>query len=103
MNGIRDHHVEWDKPSSKSQMSCFHSYAESRPKMIIVLVIIIIITGHKYKKTAWEKSVGRVEKRWGCWWWTGCKSIMHMHMKIAEWNPLNSVWKRETRKQGEGV
>jgi hypothetical protein len=34
---IGDHHAEWDKPN----ISCFHSYVHSRPK--------IIIMGHKHK------------------------------------------------------
>jgi hypothetical protein len=47
MDGTGGHH----KPSSKKlYITCFHSYAKFRPKMMIKIVIIIIkIMGHEYK------------------------------------------------------
>jgi hypothetical protein len=46
MDGTGEHSVEWDKPSSKSQITCFHLYVDSRPKMIIIITIM----GHEYKQ-----------------------------------------------------
>jgi hypothetical protein len=37
MDGTREHHVEQDKPNSKSKISCFHSYAEPRLKMVMMI------------------------------------------------------------------
>jgi hypothetical protein len=42
MDGNIDHHVEQNKQISKSQTPCFHSYAESRPKMQVIKIVMEI-------------------------------------------------------------
>jgi hypothetical protein len=50
MNGTGYHHIEQDKPSSKGQiLHIFHAYTESRPKMVIK----VIIMGHENKRSKW--------------------------------------------------
>jgi hypothetical protein len=46
MDGTGDHHV--DKLSSKTQISCFCSYVESRPKRLLLMIIKM---GHGCKRS----------------------------------------------------
>jgi hypothetical protein len=41
MDGTGDHHIEWDKPSSKKpNFAGFHLSVESRLKMMMILIKI---------------------------------------------------------------
>jgi hypothetical protein len=39
MDGTGDHNVEWNKPRTKGQISCFHSYVEFIFKMIKIIIM----------------------------------------------------------------
>jgi hypothetical protein len=41
MDGTCDHNAKWGKPSSKSQISCFYLFVETRPKLMMMMVIIM--------------------------------------------------------------
>jgi hypothetical protein len=61
MDGTGDHRVKQDKPSSKSQMSCFHLNKYSRSLMIIIL-ILVMRQEHKRTVSREESVRGRREK-----------------------------------------
>jgi hypothetical protein len=48
MDGTEDHYVELGKSSSESEKPHFHSYAESIPK--IMMMMMMIIMGHECKR-----------------------------------------------------
>jgi hypothetical protein len=53
MDGTSDHHVEQDTPSTKKpNLSYCLSFVKSRPEMIMmrIILIIIIIMGHECKR-----------------------------------------------------
>jgi hypothetical protein len=54
MDGSKDHHVEQNKPSSKSHILHFHSFVETKPK-----VLMMMIMGHECKREMVGGSAGR--------------------------------------------
>jgi hypothetical protein len=61
MDGTGEQHFEQNKPSSKSPTSHFQSYVESRFKMVMIIVIIIM----KMKYECKEGTTGRQNQSGG--------------------------------------
>jgi hypothetical protein len=73
MSGTEEHHAEQDKP--RSNITCSHSIVELRPKIIILIIIIMIMRHANMWGTTWREGPqerGRVKRT---------KASAYIHMK----------------------